>query len=532
MRWFARTESFLLRLARRRTLSVLTVGASALLIRLAILPVIHVPEPYTHDEFSYLLAADTFASGRLTNPTHPMWRHFESFHITQLPSYMSMYFPAQGLMLAAGQVLAGHPWYGVWFSAGLMCAAICWMLQGWLPPGWALFGGALAVLRLGVFSYWVNSYYGGAVAALGGALVLGALPRILRAYRVRDGLLMAAGMVMLANSRPYEGLLVCVPAVIAALRPLMTRGSVLRNIFAPAALLIVAAGLMGYYDYRVFGNPLTLPYQVNRATYASAPVFIWQSPRPVPVYRHAVMRDFYTRWELGDYREARTIRGFINRTFQKAGTILFFIFGVALLPALMTIPRVLIDRRLRYLMVAGGIFVLGLAVNVWMFPHYLAPFMAGFYAILMQCMRRLRAWQPSGRTLVRLMPLLCIALAAFRLAAGPLSISIPRWPSMWYGTEPFGLPRAAVAAQLEGYPGQQLAVVRYTPSHIPFDDWVYNAADIDRSRVVWAREMDSAENTKLVGYFHGRGVWLVEPDVSPPRVTPWVAPPAASSSLP
>jgi hypothetical protein len=230
--------------------------------------------------------------------------------------------------------------------------------------------------------------------------------------------------------------------------------------------------------------------------------------------------------ELADFKRAQTLPGFLEGTAQKVGIVVFFVFGVALLTPLIMLPRVLRDRRVGFLIVAAGVLCVGLIGNAWLFPHYVAPFIGAIYVLLIQCMRHLRQWRPGGRpfglALVRLIPALCLVLAVIRLCSGPLNISIQRFPLMWYGTAPLGLTRAGVLAQLEKYPGRQLAIVRYSPQHPSVDDWVYNAADIDHSRVVWAREPDSMiPPSDLLNYFHDRKVWLVRPDSDLEKILPY-----------
>jgi hypothetical protein len=86
-------------------------------------------------------------------------------------------------------------------------------------------------------------------------------------------------------------------------------------------------------------------------------------------------------------------------------------------------------------------------------------------------------------------------------------------------------------AWLDGQPGQQLVIVRYAADHNPYDEWVYNGADIDGSKVVWAREMDAADNVELTQYYGGRRVWLAEPDAIPAKISPYPMPAAAPGDV-
>jgi hypothetical protein len=509
------------RVARRGWLACLVTAGAVLILRAAVHPVLGIPEPKIQDEFSYILGGETFAAGRLTNPPHPMWQHLETVHVNQQPTYASKYPPAQSLFLALGIRAFGHPWFGVWLSVAVMCACVCWMLRQWLPPPYALLGGLLAAVQFGVWHYWMNTYWGGAVAAAGGCLVLGAVPALARRPRVRAVAALAVGLVLLANSRPYEGFVLAVAATGAVLLWRWRLRAPIRALVSPrliAAFLVVmlpAVAWMGYYNLRVTGSPLTMPYALHQRQYAAAPLFYLQPDLAVqPTYRHEEIRKLWA-WDREVYLFAkanplRVVRLFVMRVlpqFVPAASLLPIAIAFWIMPA----------TRYRYAFGIAGVFVAALLLERYLLAHYAAPGMGLVVLAIVLGLRQIRLtrFQRHPMGLLIALTLMCLILAE-HIAPAVASAVSTRGGRIQPGT--FAAARRDILDQIGRQGGRHLVIVRYRSDHDFHQEWVYNRADIDGSPIVWARDMGAAKNRELLEYFRDRTVHLLEPDETPTRL--------------
>jgi hypothetical protein len=511
------------RAATYKKTCIVVTGLFPIVVRLLLLPVMPVPQPGVDDEFSYLLGADTFASGRLTNPPLPLWVHFETLHEISQPTYMTKYPPMQSLFLGFGQRVFGHPWAGVLLSIGLMCGGLCWMLQGWLPPAWALLGTLIATLQFGIFQYWTNSYWGGAVAAFGGALLLGAVGRIQggRYNAPAMGFVMGLGISLLANSRPLEGALL---TTMAGVWLVMKRR--FRWIPAAAAVLVVCAAFMAYYNYRGTGSPFLLPYELHERQYAYVPSFIYFQPhRTPPVYHHKELRQYWVEWDESMYEMCHSDPLSAAET-KILLTWIFFVRGGPLSLALVAIPLLWTSHRWRFPLIAVAIYLSFMLIYKATLPHYIAPLTGFLVLLLMLGIHRLTQWRPQGQPTGKLL-VTCVLAATF--VQFPMDLLHP--PPSYTADDAFKNARKSVIDQLTAVPGKHLAILRYGPKQPMHREWVFNAANIDNSRIVWAREMTPDEDRPLFDHFRDRDVWLVQPNGPGPLLSRYESGDLAAAKL-
>jgi hypothetical protein len=518
--WFDRLEPVGRALARRRRTAVAGVIAVAVLARLALLPLVPVPHPGSAgDEFSHSLLGDTLASGRLTNPPHPLWVHLESRHVIHQPTYNSMYFPGQGAFLALGKVVFGHPWAGVLLSTALFCGALTWMLQGWISPGWALLGGLLAILRIGLVSYWANSFWGGSVTALGGALALGAWPRLRRPGLV-PAVLLGVGLSLMAATRPFESLLFSMPLLVTLAVGVFRRKVPIGPCVVALAVVALTGVALAVYVRAVTGSPFLLPYQVNQRTYGWPMTLIWQDP-PQVQHRHRELLNYFN-WERAEHESLRSPRAALAALPFRGALLWSFYLGPALTLAVAMAWRSLGQVRVRLALLAGGATLAANLVEQSSYPHYVSPATCVVFLVIVNSFKWLMREKKASLHIPRAVLALSVLAVAFRLVAIPLGLPLrgPQRQTSWCCSRNWLNERWPFEQRLRATEGRHLVIVRYGPSDQTRADWVFNEADIDGAKIVWARDMGPERNAELVRYFSGRRLWLAQPDATPPSLHP------------
>jgi hypothetical protein len=547
---FARpyVEPLAARLARNTVWCMLLCGALPVILRLALLPHHPVPTPNIADEFSHLLVADTLRHFRFANPTHPLHQFFETFFVLQQPTYSSIYPLGQGLVMALAWNLFGLPWAGVVLSTAAFCALCYWMLRGWVSPRWALVGGLLAGIEFGPLCMWMNDYWGGAFAATSGCLVFGALPRLRERARVRDGVLLGAGMAMHLLTRPYESILMAIGVALYFLPLLRGRTEWTRLVrpSACAALLVTAAiGITLAQNRRVTGAWFTFPYAVSQYQYGVPAPLTFQAPLTPHRALTPQQQTEYEIQHLFPGTGPETPAKYLTRLEYRVHFFRFFFLPplyLALAAFLMTI------RQYRYLWVLLTLILFTLGLNL--FPafqfHYFAGVTCLFVLMSVAGLKRIGEIQVKGLRVgadaAHWLMLLCGLHFAFWYSMhlfddrnfSIASREYETWDSINHENPER---RIAVNQQLAALPGKLLVFVRYYPNHVSQDEWVWNGADIDAGRMVWARDLGPEENEKLRHYYPDRTAWLVEPDFRPmPRLAPYQveipAPVAASPKSP
>lgn len=496
--------------------SVVLVMAVALAGRALLLPVVGIPQPRINDEYSYLLMADTFSHHRLSNPTPPAWQHFETFHVNLTPTYHSKYPVSQGIALAFGQIVFHQPWIGVYLSTVLLCGAICWALQAFLPPGWALLGGLLAVVRFALLSYWMNSYWGGSMAALGGALALGAVVRLFdpqptERKRLLLASMFAVSLLMLATSRPYEGFAFSLPLLVyfgyKLTRAMIRREVKLRSTVLPVVVIGMAGlALMGYYNRQTTGNALLLPHILNERTYSPLPLFLWQQAKPALTFRDPAFAKFYaaTKEEYG-YEKTKSISGLVSVGSSRFLSDWFFYVGPALsFPVLLGIFASVREPRMRIVVLAALATAIALALCIYTMPHYAAPATVAVYIFAVAGLQYLWQQQKDGeRAFVLAVCLTVVAVSLSRQTGGTAMNAVFAFRDA----------RKWVAQQLRDEPGKQLVLVGYDlQRHYPGNELVHNGADFNSEKILWARSKGEDNDRELCQAYSDRTFWSVKTD--------------------
>ncbi len=491
----------------RDWLIILLLIAATVMLRIHDLRTYSIPAPVVVDEHTNLLGAETFALGRLTNP--PVLLHDQLFemYVVNFPTRMMKYQPAMALFMAAGIVWFDHPYWGVLACMALAIGASYWAMVGWCSRPVALAGALVLMLLFRAPHYWIQSYWGGGHVFLASMLMLGAYPRIFIHHHYRAIIPASFGLVLAMLSRPLEGgVLALALAISGAITwwryfSAAERRQFLHAIWRPMTIIIGSyIAWQMYYNYRVTGDALTLPYMAYESFYAKQPLFTFQQPRYENNFAHPVitkLQNFDMRyyWDKKQRPVGLLILNFLiltglDRLPRLSTQLAFFAAHLPLITLwLESKKHKPTTHSILPFYICWILLCLCFIYSAPSMPHYLAPYFAVIVVML--------AASSRGVMFNRLVLTACVGMYATMLAT--------------IGTYTYTFPNAMrtmrkwdINQRLMIQPGKDI-VFSMNRSLAP----IYNEPDIDNSEVIWAWPLSPEKNQELIDHYPDRNVWYI-----------------------
>ena len=398
------------------------------------------------------------------------------------------------------------------------------MLRGWVSPVWALLGGLFTVAEFGPLCQWMNSYWGGgSLAAAAGCLVFGALPRIRLYNRPRDGFLLGLGFAIHMLTRQFETVFLFL-AILLFFAPKLKGVLRVAAYAAPAVLAALLITLL--HNHAVTKQWLTLPEQLHRYQHG-IPISLTIEPLPVPHVPLTPEQAMDLKAESLQHGPGTdTLTNFLLRLEYRVRYYRFF-FLPPLYLALFAFLFTLKEARSRWIAAALLLFALGTNLFPYLLVHYLAAVAGLFVLVAIVGLQKINGLTIRGEAVGPQIALALIVLTlgefigwyGLHLFESPALYPILRYETWDSINHENPQKRIAVREQLAEMQGPLLVFVRYSSHHIYQEEWVWNAADIDHARIVFARDLGPEEDRKLIAYYPKRRILLLEPDFDEPQIT-------------
>jgi hypothetical protein len=269
---------------------------------------------------------------------------------------------------------------------------------------------------------------------------------------------------------------------------------------------------MAYYNWRVTGSALKLPYSVHAEQYDPAPSFWFLPAHARWQYRHNNLLNFHV-WELNTYLDLQQASMRWKMLGQRIMVLALWLFDLSMV-GLLWGWKIIRQKWVRPLLTIAALLLLAFLLPTWMNSNYVSCAIPLYFIVLTACLRE------PGRFIIPRTQLLIGPLLIAVLMLGTFAWALQDLEPFDLNDSNYGYTRASILSDLHRQGGLHLIFVQYSSNHPRAEEWIYNDGDIANSAVIWAHDEDEPSNRELIQQYPGRKLWLLEADVHPVEIIP------------